>query len=323
MEIIKGSFPLSVVYVYDIDNNAEAVVPGSKYLDKIEETETVKKILCDNDSMYNVVIKECLGNDNYVVTLSATGDDKVFNMNVQFECDRFLNDVIKDGIKAGGKLHGSFVWCCVDGKMKLVLENSDTHKRIYGYIKRKNKKPVPTSSLIVGGIYEDRQENKFIYLGAVDTDQYEYNIKVKRRHNHADIRNYVFKKRKLENAILFAQIGNNLKVENMQEHIDKYDKEVHCPLKFRIQTSHSFIHHIHTVKVDPDFIEKLRDIQIKEMVFGASHYSKKYSYITNYEEKKLAYYCRFSSLVHMNKAGFGSFPPTVGEYHEVDMRIEK
>ena len=270
MEIIKGSFPLSVVYVYDMDNNADAIVPGSKYLDKIEESENIKKVICNNESMYNVTIKQCLGNDNYVVTLSATGDDKVFNMNVQFECDRFLNDVIKEGIEAGGKLNGSFVWCCVDGKMKLVLENSDTHKRIYGYIKRKNKKPIPSSNLVIGGIYEDRQENKFIYLGSVDTYEYSYVIKIKKK-NKNRTREYVFKKRKLENAILFAGIGRNIKIDNMQDHINKYDKEVHCPLRFKIQTSHSFINHIHTVKIDNDFIDKLRNIQIKEMILIQKH----------------------------------------------------
>lgn len=85
-------------------------------------------------------------------------------------------DVLLDALRNGegvknSELIGPFVWAVVGSQTKIVRVGSKLHKAVTDGGKRKALKEIKT--LEIGGVYENRSENKYVFLGYVDTDVFE------------------------------------------------------------------------------------------------------------------------------------------------------
>jgi len=81
-----------------------------------------------------------------------------------------LLDVILMGKAAKGILQGPFIWAINGSQMRLVRVGSTLHKSIELAEKRQAAKPIPSAAWIFGGVYADKHDKEFVYLGQVDTD---------------------------------------------------------------------------------------------------------------------------------------------------------
>lgn len=87
-------------------------------------------------------------------------------------------DVLLDSLRNGegvtkAELSGPFVWGCVGSHMKLMRVGSRLHEAVVEAGKRRASADVKGSALEIGGVYENRKGEKFVYLGQVDGENYE------------------------------------------------------------------------------------------------------------------------------------------------------
>lgn len=88
-------------------------------------------------------------------------------------------DVLLDSLRNGegvtkGELTGPFVWAVVGSHMKLVRVGSVLHEAVLEAGNRREKTVVSTKKLVVGGVYETKKGEKFVYAGQVDRTAYKH-----------------------------------------------------------------------------------------------------------------------------------------------------
>lgn len=309
----KGNIPSKVTYLYDKENKALIADNDSPVTQrKVEESTDLEILVCDNVPMDNIQIKEYLGNDNYAVSISASGTDKVMDMSVEFHCDKFMNEVIKDGIDKGGKLKGEFLWGTIDNRVKLILKDSNTYKNIKSYLKRKKSKPLSNKSLVIGGVYEDKQEVRYIYFGRIDTLRYDYRRWAQGMHKaHPQ---YKFTRTPMKDVILFAKVSSKLSMSALQSHIDRFNIDEEFILGIYVQESQTFINHVGNVTLVDDFIDKFQEFKSKYVIFNSD-------YVNAEKPEQLSRFCNISDLVHMQKSGLGHLQPFLKVYHAIDGKV--
>lgn len=85
-------------------------------------------------------------------------------------------DVLLDALRNGtgvkdAILKGPFLWCSIAGRLKLVRVGSKLHEAVIAADKRHNAPAAKKSALEVGGIYENKRGERYVYLGQVDTER--------------------------------------------------------------------------------------------------------------------------------------------------------
>jgi hypothetical protein len=313
---IRGNIPAEVTYIYDNEQKAYVTDNDSPTtVKKIEENQGRETLVCKNVPMNNICLNESLGEGVYSATVSASGTDKILDMRVQFQCDRFINEVIKDGMSKGGKLNGSFLWGTIDNKVKLILKDSEIYSKIKSYSQRKIMKPISNNELQIGGVYCDKQEKRYVFLGRVDTNRYTYKKKPCKTDKYGYV--YSFFKETVIDGILFAKVSENLKTENIQKNMDSFDKNC-SSLHFYVQNTHSFIYQIGIVTVPDDIIYQVKDFKTKESIIC---FRPMDGFTPSHQNNNLSRYCFISDLAHMSPHGNGPLPPYAKVYNMIEERL--
>lgn len=95
--------------------------------------------------------------------------------------DTIINSNIMNGVP-----ESKFIWCVVGSQMKLVRVDSDLHNELKKANKVSRSKCIPKSKLEVGGIYRNKKNEKFIYLGerwSFEDSETEYSQYVRAEHH--------------------------------------------------------------------------------------------------------------------------------------------
>lgn len=313
MIIKTGNIPEKVTYVYDDKLSAFVLDNESKVYSFNVNRENNRKILvCKNESLRNVKINNYSGKDNYSATVSVTGTDIVLNMSVDIHCDNVAEAMSEKGINKGGILNGEFVWATVDNRVKLLLRNSKTYNKIKTYMDSKDKKPIEIKDMEVGDIYLDRQDNRHLLIGFVDTIKYDFKTHIENRD-----RKYNFFRKDIANGLLLAQIHNNVRDDKIQYYLDNFNKHnIFDPFKFYIKTSHSLISKVTKVNVAEKFIENLKEMYIKGVSLSYTETT-----IPACNHRNYSRYCKVSGLVHMNPAGTGNDKTLLPVYNSIQGEI--
>lgn len=81
--------------------------------------------------------------------------------------DVLLDLILNTGIKKNGILPCDLIWGRVGSQMKLVRVNSDLHKELIKANLVGAMKKISNSELEIGGVYENKKGDKFLFLGYV------------------------------------------------------------------------------------------------------------------------------------------------------------
>lgn len=124
----------------------------------------------DNKGFDHVVIEslEYRGEGGRAYNVTLHHDGHKFKVDLREDA---LMDIIKNaGIKAGGRLNGTYAFITGTGQTYLIRENSEAHKRAIAETQRLAKiptTPIKKGDLKPGYLYETISGEKAIYLGEI------------------------------------------------------------------------------------------------------------------------------------------------------------
>lgn len=209
-------------------------------------------------------------------------DNNYFYVDLRESC---LMDTIKtQGIEAGGKLKGKYIFIQEGSNMKLTLIDSKAHKEAVENEKKKQIKKIANSALIPGHVYQNLSGERALFLGTV----YNKSFKIKNNSNR-----YEIVEGKVDKKLIFITTYsyNNLTMKEINEKLDSG-----YLYNFKFQSSHTFREdHGSLEKIDCESaINRLIDIGKKESIKFVNNYTKKrfgiFSYDKDQFEECLMYY---------------------------------
>lgn len=190
-------------------------------------------------------------------------------------------DVFLDTLRNGtgvirGELSGPFVWCSVGSHMKLVRVGSKLHDAVLAAGVRRDSKNVTGGALELGCIYQNRKGEKFVYLGLVDSDRYEFTNEKESRYrgygNSSFVPHYkVIEERGFQ---LWGEIRSYWKSPQDLFKVEKRDSQGSAGTNiYSITTVKKkiVVGKTGTMKLPPDVIEKARKLALLELQTHDAH----------------------------------------------------
>ncbi len=196
------------------------------------------------------------------------------------EIDVLLEALQQDRLKEDGTLPGEYVFATANRKVKLVRVGSKLHEAIVSLMEKRNKKSIKVKELDVGDVYATDSGKAAVFLGFVNTESIQVNIKnsYKTRRYYSD-RNFEegfevkFKEGKLaslwfETNLFDYMLNRNVTSTELAHMIDKRLKESRASHSFSVKKKHSYkvrLDNMNRVDVPDDIIFRVRNLAIEEI----------------------------------------------------------
>lgn len=238
----------------------------------------VRVISCDQ-SYSGTLNYKALINKKYVVDLPS---------------DLILDTALKSGIKKNGILKGKYLWAQIGRTVRLIRENSELHNLLLEFQARKALKQISNKDLKVGGIYQDKRKNKYVFLGTANSTALKKEIKF---YDPKYIADFKYNKNKLKNNLLFLYIYN--------KPIKKFADIANTLTSTVLVNNHKMIEMVGEIKVPKKIISIIRNSakkEIKQVILNLSDKSSSrvIDKTSNFLEYKVA---DLSPLLHLYENG--------------------
>ena len=181
--IVLKEISVNATFVSDADNT-KTCETGKSWLDskcsrydwQTKKTTQLKGliVLKDNKPTKNVVIASLEHRGQGGRAYKVIVDSKHY---VDLREDVLLDLIFHEGIQAGGRLNGSYLWAKVGSQIKLIRENSYLHKTCLKLGDMSKTKKIAASDLKIGHLYES-STRQAIYLGKFKTTEFHLNSPV-------------------------------------------------------------------------------------------------------------------------------------------------
>lgn len=337
-KVVVGSIPDKISYVYsksinvkygcvwDIDyfddNGLSQKVTPAFPVESGDEKALKKAIEWASDGKKSHIIKEIDNKDITdikVISVETRGNGGraykaiVDGFYVDLREDVMMDTLLQLGIKPGGVLNGTFVWAKIGPHMKIVRVGSELHRLIKEYEKSQTIKPIAKNELEVGGIYENRKKNRFIFLGYINTVRFSYQkpeggyyLSHNQQKDNVD---FNFTQTPIKKGFLFKEIYSYEAVEKAApEAIKDFKSRTDFKYSISFAKSHSLINKIDQIKLPDNIITQLRNSSLAEIKDKILEYLGKKQPRNNYAridaanlKEHIAYQSEFLNLFEYGK----------------------
>lgn len=181
--------------------------------------------------------------------------------------DVLMDTLLQVGVSPGGILHGEYIWVKSGSQMKLIRVGSELHKLITEFAATKDMKPISKGLLDVGGVYQNRKKEKYIFLGYVNTTSTNFGQRTANGKPTFNPAHFPLKK-----VMLFFALNAHDSQANQIKQMNGKISESRW--SFSIKKTHTFIEKVEQLVIAPDFIEKLRARAHKEIKQQIVEYTK-------------------------------------------------
>ncbi len=202
----------------------------NKYTIKIVKNEPISKLqIIDKTIDENQIL-------HYLVLI----DD----LYVQLDNDSLLDILLHNEIKCG-VINGQFIWAKIGhSNLKLISIDSNLYKAIAYSDSKKGTRSINKSKLEVGGVYQDRRQEKHIFIGNINTTKYN-RLYANQKHS--------FEKIEVTNSMLFQEVKGKKYEFNLLDN------------DFIITTTHKNIEKIAQIDIPKEAISDIKKLFIKEV----------------------------------------------------------
>jgi len=115
--------------------------------------------------------------------------------------DILMECIREMGIKAGGELGGNYLWCQYGSQMRLIRDGGEQHKEAVESATRAARKKISTKDLIPGHVYRSASGKTGMYIGKINTIEFEQTGLDRSRISRSPIRR-VLRSKVLKNKML-------------------------------------------------------------------------------------------------------------------------
>lgn len=143
--------------------------------------EKTRQQIVKSDPVKKEVKKNLPFRDMRVVTLEYRGNGgrayKVITPdNYYFDLreDVLVEAMLKEGVRAGGYVNGEFIWARVNTSMKIVRIGSELHEALVSANEKRTLTKIANKEFVPGGVYETKSNERYIFIGWVDSTEYPY-----------------------------------------------------------------------------------------------------------------------------------------------------
>lgn len=221
----------------------DPIVIEDEEADNVELTDI--KLLNISTSGYNGRSYKALLNNKYIIDIRE---------------DVVMDTILNNGISKNGKLKGKFIWGRQNGKNRLVRVGSEIHSLLIEYEQRKSKPVLKPDTFVVGGVYQDKRKNKYIYLGKGNTVEY-IKENTPSRWMPGYTADYVFKEKPIKSIMSFLYVHNPDSIKDIQTYVDNRENLKNATLASSVK----FIEQVGKVKVPKNVFEFIREESIKSI----------------------------------------------------------
>lgn len=175
--------------------------------------------------------------------------------------DVLLEAIIAGGVEKGGFLSGEYIWAVRDKETFLVRVDSELYDSLLDAGERGMLATIRKKDLRIGKIYQNRQGDKSVFLGYVDTDCI-FAKPIKNEHN--DIRLYQVSKKEIRRSILTFNVSS-WELSTSRHDIATFFQLALSkgkPENFEIHESLKVVKEIGEVEVPDDVVEDIRMMNV-------------------------------------------------------------
>lgn len=192
--------------------------------------------------------------------------------------DVMVEAMLKQGIRPGGYVNGKFIWARVNTTMKIVRVGSELHSALVSVSEKRFLPKIDSKRLIPGGLYEGKDNDRFVFIGAVDTSEYNYTASRNSTSQGALFSPYLgytfsVTKRDLKNRMLWFNYPYRTKSYNFAE----FEKHKLNTNQYVFMDKVNVVKLVEKFNIAPDHIEQLRSQALNDMqsVFSNSNATEK------------------------------------------------
>lgn len=289
MSIVVGSIPKKITYVYkkpiscDIGCKWDIIQSNNKQ--KAIKLHPAFPVDSENKKSMDTAIKwaKSYSNDSYQI--KEIDNDQITNVKIicleirgeggrayKIQIDDLLFDLREDvlvdamiqvGIQPGGILNGKYVWAKVGSQTKLIRVDSELHKLILNYEKNSKTKVISKNDLEIGGVYQDKKKNNYIFLGFVNTTEfiskYKKSDRLYNKYYSNTEANLKFSSKEEKGLLCFINCWGDYTKSVSDLLTDKSYSTI------EIKKTHSLIRKIGSKKIPKDLISSIREFYLQEI----------------------------------------------------------
>jgi hypothetical protein len=227
--------------------------------------------------------------DNYPINNVRLVSNNGVQLNDEYDTyidSDFITDVAFNALaNKNGKLKGSYIFCSIGDKLRLVRVESPLYNQILLSVQRRNASKIRKRDFQKGGVYVTPGGNTSIYIGNIHTESPNY------RGEKA------FSSYPIKNRMLFLTTSKHDPQFSLDE-INSYSLDV--------KKTHSFIEMVDKVTIPDNIINSIRDKMIKSLKEEIVAHSKKDNH-NSWLHYKFIRYCPIVNMYEVNDKKLNKF----------------